>query len=151
MRGEGPCVDVALSAAGRALRFTAVSMGNPHIVTFLEGDGPRPRELAETLGPVLERHPDFPGRTNVEFAWRRDDGSLELWVWERGCGLTLACGTGACATAVAAVVTGRHPAGMPLAVHLPGGTLGIQVAADLGRVWMEGPAVEVFSGMLAIP
>ena len=75
---------------------------------------------------------------------------LELWVWERGCGLTLACGTGACATAVAAVATGRHAAGEPLRVALPGGVLRITVDEGLARVWMEGPAVEVFSGSVEI-
>ena len=150
MEGEGRFVD-AISAAGQQLTSTAVSMGNPHLVTFVEpGSDNSPRHLAETLGPTLERHPWFPNRTNVEFAAHNDDGSLELWVWERGCGITRACGTGACATAVAAQVTGRHPAGEPLTVHLPGGPLTIEVAEDLSRVWMDGPAEEVFQGEVRI-
>jgi diaminopimelate epimerase len=144
MRGEGRFVESTISALGRELRSTAVSMGNPHLVTFVDED---PRALAETLGPTLEHHPEFPRRTNVEFARLEPEG-LELWVWERGCGITRACGTGACATAVAAVVTGRHREGAPLAVRLPGGTLRIEVTPGLERVLMEGPAVEVFRGEL---
>lgn len=147
MRGEGRLVEGPIAAGGRELRSTAVSMGNPHLVTFVDED---PRALAETLGPVLEHHPEFPRRTNVEFA-RITDAGVELWVWERGCGLTRACGTGACATGVAAVVTGRHREGVPLEVRLPGGPLRIEVAAGLERVFMEGPAVEVFRGELDLP
>ncbi len=149
MRGEGRFVEGALSAGGRELRATAVSMGNPHLVSFVDED---PRPLAEALGPGLEHHPDFPRRVNVEFARLDADGAgLELWVWERGCGITRACGTGACATAVAAVVTGRAREGVPLEVRLPGGPLRIEVAPGLERVLMEGPAVEVFRGELELP
>ena len=91
----------------------------------------------------------FPNRTNVEFA-RSRDGALVLWVWERGCGITQACGTGACATAVAARITGLHPSGRPLTVHLPGGPLTIEVADDLGHVWMDGPAEEVYLGEISL-
>jgi diaminopimelate epimerase len=149
MRGEGRFVEGPIAAAGRELRSTAVSMGNPHLVTFVDED---PRALAETLGPALEHHPEFPRRVNVEFARLDGNGAgLELWVWERGCGITHACGTGACATAVAAVVTGRHGEGVPLEVRLPGGPLLIEVAPGLDRVLMEGPAVEVFRGELDLP
>jgi diaminopimelate epimerase len=146
MEGQGTFIDEPLAAGEGEMRFTAVSMGNPHLVTFLDASQ-SPRELAATLGPRLEHHPAFPRRTNVEFARPSSDG-LELWVWERGCGITMACGTGACATAVAAVITGRHRAPSPLQIHLPGGALTITVAEDLSRVWMEGPAVEVFRGEL---
>lgn len=147
---EGRFIEQGISLdAGESLRSTAVSMGNPHLVTFV-GDDRDPRELATNLGPQLEHHPWFPRRTNVEFARPKGPGRLELWVWERGCGITMACGTGACATAVAAVVTGRHPAGQPLEVELPGGVLSILVAEGLSRVWMEGPAVEVFQGTVEI-
>jgi len=131
------------------LRPIAVSMGNPHLVSFPETSHDL-RQVAEALGGALEKHPRFPNRTNVEFARPRRGGGLDLWVWERGCGITQACGTGACATAVAAVETGRHPPGQPLSVHLPGGTLTIEVADRLERVWMTGPAEEVFSGELVI-
>ena len=146
MEGEGRFVDQEITVDHRTLRSTAVSMGNPHLITFVDQG---PRALAETVGPLLERHPMFPNRTNVEFAMP-EDGALELWVWERGCGITQACGTGACATAVAACVTGRHPAGQPLRVRLPGGPLIIEVAEDLSRVWMDGPAAEVFVGEVEV-
>ena len=150
MEGEGRFVDSSISLEGHELTATAVSMGNPHLISFVDpASGRDPRQLAETLGPLLEHHPWFPNRTIVEFA-RPEEGALELWVWERGCGITQACGTGACATAVAAQVTGRHPAGRPLTVRLPGGPLTIQVAEDLSRVWMEGPAAEVFEGEIFI-
>ena len=146
MEGEGRFVDSALNIDGRELMASAVSMGNPHLVSFVDpASGQTPRQLAETLGPRLEHHPLFPNRTNVEFALP-EDGGLELWVWERGCGITQACGTGACATAVAAQVTGRFPPGEPLIVRLPGGPLTIEVAEDLSQVWMDGPAEEVFTG-----
>ncbi len=148
MTGEGSFIESPIRAGDREFRGTAVSMGNPHLVIFLEGDEPL-RRAAQTFGPQLERSPLFPNRTNVEFA-RLSPEELEVWVWERGCGITLACGTGACAAAVAATVTGRHRAGIPLSVRLPGGCLKIEVAADQSRVWMAGPAEEVFQGQLLL-
>lgn len=129
----------------RQLSITAVSMGNPHAVWFVPEEQ-SPRELAERLGSAVEHHPRFPRRTNAEFARLVGQDEIELVVWERGSGLTQACGTGACATAVAAVLTNRARADVPVTVHLPGGPLRIEVAADLSRVWMTGPAVEVFRG-----
>src|SRR5690606_26226304 len=94
-----------------------------------------------SLGPTLEVDPLYPERTNVEFARVNPDGSLTLWVWERGCGITLACGTGACATAAAAVAAGHLEAETWIPVHLPGGTLQIRVPADGGHgVQMQGPS-----------
>lgn len=124
------------------LRGTAVSMGNPHLVLF-ETD---PRE-AGSLGPLLERAPGFPDRTNVEFARVVGDG-IEVTVWERGAGLTQACGTGACATVAAAAVEGRLAAGRWTRVLLPGGPLHIHVQADLSQVRLRGPATYVFEGLL---
>lgn len=132
-----------VTVGDRSLLLTAVSMGNPHAVAFVD-EAPRP--LAERLGPMLERHPLFPNRVNAGFARVRADGSIELVVWERGAGLTQACGTGACAAVVAGVVTGRVPAGVPVPVDLPGGRLRIRVEPDLRQVHMTGPAVELFSG-----
>ncbi|MCC6746459.1 MAG: diaminopimelate epimerase [Deltaproteobacteria bacterium] len=150
MQAEGRFVDQPIQVGDTTLRATAVSMGNPHLVTFAEATADV-TALAAALGPSLERHPRFPQRTNVEFARpAANREGLDLAVWERGCGLTLACGTGACATAVAATVTGRHPAGRPLPIHLPGGTLDILVAEDLSRVWMEGPATMVFEGEVQV-
>jgi diaminopimelate epimerase len=130
-------------AAGR--RFAAVSVGNPHAVAFVAGEDPE--WLARELGPVVERDPRFPGRTNVEFARVDPDGGLTLWVWERGCGITAACGTGACATVAAAVQQGLVAADVPVPVRLPGGTLTVRWSD--GRVWMTGPARFVFRGTLA--
>jgi diaminopimelate epimerase len=127
------------------VRGTAVNLGNPHLVLWNV-----PAARAAELGPVLEHHPDFRERTNVEFV-ARVDGGLDVTVWERGCGLTLACGTGACAAAVDAVMAGELPADSWLPVRLPGGPLSIKVAADLSGVWMRGPVRHVFDGVLDLP
>jgi len=154
-RGEiplaGPADERALRVPLRgdsaAFTFTGVSMGNPHAVIFLDDAAANLRALAESHGPRLEVDPLFPRRTNVEFA-RVRGGEIDLVVWERGCGITLACGTGACATAVAACLEGRAEPGREIPVHLPGGTLFITVArgddGDYSGVTMRGPAVSVF-------
>lgn len=120
------------------LEALRVSVGNPHAVIF-EGAS---RARAEVAGPAIERL--VPGGVNVGFAQARP-GGLDLLVWERGAGLTEACGTGACAAAVAAVRSGRVPGGGPVAVRLPGGVLEVTVGADLS-VRMKGPAERVFEG-----
>jgi diaminopimelate epimerase len=120
-------------------------MGNPHLVLL-----DQPLEAAERLGPVLERHPAFPDRTNVEFV-RVDEDGLTVVVWERGCGLTQACGTGACASAVAAVLGKRLPANAWLRVTLPGGDLRIRVPDDLSDIRLRGPVAFVFEGVVALP
>jgi diaminopimelate epimerase len=125
--------------------FLAVSMGNPHAVTFVEPHED-PESLARELGPGIERDARFPARTNVEFARLEPDGRLTLWVWERGCGITAACGTGACATVAAAARQGLVPADAAVRVQLPGGPLQVRLAGD--RVWMTGPARQVFRGLL---
>jgi diaminopimelate epimerase len=135
-----------ITAGDRDFRFTAVSMGNPHAVIFLDGEGDL-RALAESYGPALEIAERFPRRTNVEFA-RVRGREIELVVWERGSGLTLACGTGACATVVAACLEERLAPGLETPVHLPGGTLTITVAADYSGVGLSGPARIVFAGEL---
>jgi diaminopimelate epimerase len=128
-----------LEAAGEVLSAHRVSMGNPHAVIFGESS----RARATRLGPLLERA--VPGGVNVGFAAVRDAG-LDLVVWERGAGLTDACGTGACAAAVAAAKAGLLPAGAPVEVRLPGGPLRITVSPGLTDVTMEGPAELVFEG-----
>jgi len=144
-----------LRALEREFAFTAVSMGNPHAVIFADGDAAALRELAKTYGPGLEKDSLFPRRTNVEFAAvRQSNGApeIDLVVWERGCGITLACGTGACATTVAACLEGRTAPDQEIPVHLPGGTLFIRVAsqhtgggsAAYTGVSMRGPARIVF-------
>lgn len=124
------------------LRGSAVSMGNPHLVLL-----DRPLDEAERLGPTLEVHPSFPDRTNVEFV-RVDPDGLTVVVWERGCGLTQACGTGACASAAAAVLAKRLPADAWLRVTLPGGDLQIRVPSDLSDIRLRGPVTSVFEGVV---
>jgi diaminopimelate epimerase len=144
----GRIVAQPIDVAGGRFDFTAVSMGNPHAVLFVK-NGEDLTEQAQSFGPSLERHPLFPRRTNVEFARVRPGGrEIDLVVWERGCGITQACGTGACATAVAAVLEQRAKEGEEIAVHLPGGTLHILVHEKLSGVRMRGPAVRVFDGAL---
>ena len=143
LRSERRWVSEPIEVVGRLVRVTAVSMGNPHAVLFDE-DGER-----AVLGPALEVDPRFPERVNVGFAASSERG-LELAVWERGVGWTMACGTGACAAAVAAVETGRAQRGRPLAVHLPGGPLSIVVGAEGEPVRMTGPARHVFTGRVTL-
>ena len=133
-------IEMTLEAAGRAFTGTAVSMGNPHFVIFV--DDINAIEL-ETWGAALETHPAFPRKCNIEFAQLLAPGRIRMRVWERGCGVTAACGTGSCATAVAAHLTGRAEG--PLTVTLDGGDLRIEYAADR-HVYMTGPAVCVFHG-----
>jgi diaminopimelate epimerase len=125
---------------GTQLRGTSVSMGNPHLVLF-----DRPLSDAATLGPVLEILPIFEERTNVEVVEWVSSKALSLAVWERGVGLTLACGTGACAAAAAAVLENRQQPGQWIDAHLPGGTLRLFVEPDLGDIRMRGGATFVFS------
>lgn len=142
---DGRVIDRELLVDGRAWRVTCVSMGNPHCVTF-DAD---PRDLdLERIGPGFERHPFFPQRINTEFVRVDSPAELTMRVWERGSGETMACGTGACAVVVAAVLTGR--AGRQATVHLRGGDLEIEYRDD-GTVVMTGPTVEVFSATIDIP
>jgi len=129
---------------GHKVPASAVSMGNPHLILFTEAS----KEKALALGPRLERHPSFPNKTNVELAHPTSGREIDLVVWERGAGLTLACGTGACATAVAAALGSYVEFDREVKVNLPGGSLHITVPKDLSRVWMRGPATFVFAGQL---
>jgi diaminopimelate epimerase len=147
-------IKATVNASGRSFTFTGVSMGNPHAVIFVDDPAVSLRELAETHGPKIEVDPLFPRRTNVEFARLRTTagGSVEIdcVVWERGVGITLACGTGACATAVAAALEGRWNGDGEIAVNLLGGPLTISLERDPGAgatyamVVMRGPAALVF-------
>ena len=141
---EERCIETPLPLHEGELIITAVSMGNPHAISFCEESGPELRVLAERVGPQVENHQSFPNRTNAEFAHLHSPTEIELVVWERGCGITLACGTGACATAVAACLTGLAHTGTEIRVRLPGGDLEIVVAEDYSQVSMRGPAVHVF-------
>jgi diaminopimelate epimerase len=120
---------------------SAISMGNPHLVLFVEEDPERFH--LEHLGPMLERHELFPERTNVELSRIGSDGAIEVRVWERGVGETLSCGTGACAVAVAANETGIT--GPIMTVRFRGGSLKVERAED-GQVLLAGPVTHVFDG-----
>ena len=152
-------VRAPLRALERDFAFTAVSMGNPHAVIFIDDATPELRDLAAQFGPGIECDPLFPRRTNVEFASVRKGASgepeIDLVVWERGCGITLACGTGACATVVACLEE-RVRADREIPVHVPGGTLTITVksgptsnaAPTYTGVAMRGPANIVFEAAI---
>lgn len=143
--GPGRWLGERTPPAGEGRVFDAVSMGNPHAVAFT-GPDEDPEALARRLGPGIERASEFPEGTNVELCRVEPDG-LRLWVWERGCGITEACGTGACATVVAAARRGLVPFDAPVTVRLPGGALEIQAPADAeAEVRMRGPARVVFRG-----
>lgn len=122
---------------------TTVSMGNPHLVTFVEDINEI--NLPE-IGPILENDPIFPDRTNVEFAQILDKDKIRMRVWERGSGITQACGTGACATAVAAFIEGK--AGRKTDIIMDGGTLTIEWDEKTNHILMTGPAVKVFDGTI---
>jgi diaminopimelate epimerase len=141
MRGEGDRVlGEKLTAGDRAFTVTCVSMGNPHCVIYVDDVVQFP---VTHYGPLLEHHPQFPQRTNVEWVEWINHREVRQRTWERGSGETLACGTGACATTVASVLNGKT--GRAVTVHLLGGDLEIEWAAD-EHVYMTGPAVEVFHG-----
>jgi diaminopimelate epimerase len=129
-----------LSAAGHDLAITCVSMGNPHCVSFVDDVVAFP---VATVGPAVENAPIFPKRTNVEFVQILGPSEIRMRVWERGASETLACGTGACASAVASAINGKT--GRQVLVHLAGGDLEIDWAED-NHVFMTGPATEVFTG-----
>ena len=143
MACNGEFLDSLIPLAVGDLMGSAVSMGNPHFITF---DDLSDEEVDE-LGPFLESHPLFPKKTNVEFATERG-GRLYVRVYERGAGWTLACGTGACATVVAAALRGMVPYDTPIEVILPGGMLRITVETGLRSVKMSGPAEIVYEGSL---
>lgn len=135
-----------LSASFRKFRGTFVSMGNPHFVTFV--DDIDTIDIAR-YGSEMEHDAAFPQRCNIEFAQVMPDGTIRTRVWERGSGITMACGTGACATAVAAQITGR--AQNKSTIKMDGGTLLIEWNADDEHVYMTGPAEFVFDGEIALP
>jgi diaminopimelate epimerase len=137
-------VDEPFPDAGAGYRGTALSMGNPHLV--LSGAEDLDALDLPRIGPPLEHHRDFPERTNVEWI-RVEDGRLDVRVWERGVGETLACGTGACASLVAANLLGL--VGRRAMLRFPGGDLGVEWADD-GHVYLEGPAAHVFDGELSL-
>ena len=134
-------VNEAIEIDGREYSMTCVSMGNPHAVFFC--DDVDEVEL-ERIGPMIENHELFPERINAHFVKVEGPGEITIRTWERGSGITLACGTGACACAAAGVLTGRTE--RRVLAHLPGGELELNWCEDDNCVYMTGPAVEVFSG-----
>ena len=142
VRASAPIVDQPFAFADKSVRMTAVSMGNPHAVIFDHSDA------RLILGPAIAQSGMFPEGVNVGFAKVVQPGRLELHVLERGAGWTQACGTGACACAVAAVLTGRAQRGEALTIVLPGGPLEIVVHEDGQPIVMTGPARHVFDGAL---
>ena len=145
VRADSDVIDHPFEIGDDTVHLTAVSMGNPHAVTF---DDVGDRRLA--LGPAIQNDSRFPRRANVGFARLARDGTIDLEVYERGAGWTRACGTGACAAAVAAVETGRAARNEPITVRLPGGPLEIVVGARGEPVRMTGPARHVFDGTIEL-
>jgi len=143
----GPRVAAALAQPdvfeplGGGLHITGVSMGNPHLVIYHPNVA---HVMAEYFGPKLENHPFFPKRINVHFVQVNGHQEVTMRTWERGSGITLACGTGACAVCVAGVLTGRTD--RRILAHLPGGDLELEWRSSDQHVYMTGPAVEVFQG-----
>lgn len=137
------CVQEPLLVNDFSCTFTGVSMGNPHAVIFV----PDVQEIPfYEAGPLIENHKLFPRRTNVEFAQVLNRSEIKVRVWERGAGETLACGTGACATLVAAERLGLT--GSKAQIHLPGGTLGVEYIKERDTVYLTGPAQEIARGEL---
>ena len=135
-----PPQNAKLEVAGKTIDVTCVSMGNPHCVTFVDEVND---DWVLRVGPQIERHAAFPRRVNAEFIQVVSPDEFIMRVWERGSGETLACGTGACASAVAGALTGRT--NRTVTAHLRGGDLKLEWAST-GEVFMTGPATEVFSG-----
>jgi diaminopimelate epimerase len=138
--GEPP-IDVPVRLSDREIAVTAVSTGNPHAVTYVDDAAAFP---LEQIGPQVERHPAFPQRVNLHVVQVLGQGEVRMRTWERGSGITLACGTGACAACVAGVLTGRSR--RAILVHLPGGDLELEWPDDRGPVFLTGPATEVYCG-----
>lgn len=144
LKSLGP---VGVPLADGVHRFARWSIGNPHAVTF----EPHDDQTIDRVGPLVSRAPVFPEGTNVEFARLAGDGGIDLVVWERGVGRTLACGTGACATLGAACEHGDRPFDTWVEVRLPGGPLQVKVEQSTLRVEMRGPAKLVFEGEVLVP
>lgn len=141
--GGERCVDEPLIVQGKEKRITAVSMGNPHAVLFVEDTSTLP---LEQIGPYYENHEAFPERINTEFVQIVNRREINMRVWERGSGETLACGTGTCASVVACVLNDKTDT--EVTVHLLGGDLHILYDVEANTVWMTGPATVVYDGVI---
>lgn len=143
--GTDTCIDQTLTVDGKDYRITCVSMGNPHAVTFVENTNDLP---LEQIGTKFECHEVFPDHVNTEFVQVLNRKEINMRVWERGSGETLACGTGACAAAVACVLNGKTE--NEITVHLLGGDLLLHYDEENSTVWMTGPAAIVYDGEIDI-
>ena len=132
----------SLNIEGETVIYQPVSMGNPHAVIFVDDISKAP---LTTLGPIIERHPTFKDGVNVEFVQVKDDHTLRMRVWERGSGVTMACGTGACASTAAAIAQGYCTFNQPIEVQLDGGSLFITINENLDAL-MQGPATTIYEG-----
>ncbi len=141
---DAKVIGVSIAVADKSWSVTCVSMGNPHCITFVEDVSAID---LESVGPQFEHHLAFPQRTNTEFVQVIHRDYVKMRVWERGAGVTLACGTGACATVVAGVLTGKCD--RTTAVELPGGVLQIEWSEVSQRIYMTGPAQRVFTGLIS--
>ncbi len=145
-QGQKQIVNEPILVGGKEYRMTGVSMGNPHIVVYVEDV----KSLQiEKVGPLFENHERFPNRINTEFARVTDRHTVEMRVWERGSGETLACGTGACAVAAASILNGLTED--QVTVKLVGGDLRIRWDKESGHIFMTGPAVVVYDGEIDLP
>lgn len=141
--GRERVIDEPIAAGGKEWRMTCVSMGNPHAVVFV----PQTADFEiEKYGPCFENHAAFPNRTNTEFVQVLGRNEINMRVWERGSGETLACGTGACASVMACILNGRTE--NEVTVHLLGGDLTVRYDAPSNHIFMTGPATTVFEGEL---
>ena len=146
VRSEKECVvDEEITVQGEIYHMTCVSMGNPHAVVFVEDVQ---NLQIENVGPYFERHERFPKRINTEFVHVNSRDSIDMRVWERGAGETLACGTGCCASVAACVLNGLTD--RKVTVHVPGGAILIEWDQQDGSMYMTGPAVTVFEGEIDV-
>lgn len=143
--GDDSCIGERIDVAGEEYLITCVSMGNPHAVTFVENTAEFP---LEKIGPEFEHHPVFPDRVNTEFVQVLNRKEVNMRVWERGSGETLACGTGTCATVVACVLNEKTED--EITVHVLGGDILVHYDRENEVVWMTGPAETVFEGEIDI-
>lgn len=144
MRGEGECLDEELKIDKETFKITALSVGNPHVVIF----GDYSEEQVRTLGPTIENHTLFPEGVNVSFVHIEGLDRVNQKVWERGSGMTLACGSGAVAAVAAGIARGLLPFGANIRVQQPGGELVVAVAEEFHEATLEGEAVYVFHGVV---
>jgi diaminopimelate epimerase len=142
MKGQGKCIEEPFNLQGHLLHFTCLSLGNPHAITF---DPIDPKTRAK-IAPLMESHDMFPSKINVGFAKIVESTKIELEVYERGCGFTKACGTGACASVIAGCLTKRLPFGKEIQVKFPQEQIWVSVSFDFNSIRMQGPARRVFKG-----